>query len=108
VRHSCGGLGERGRSTSFFDDGPFTLHAENGRPADTGHFVVLSYFKAVAENFCARYGLMYKTVLPYLLPRFGLGHDNPKLQMYQGSFESATAALWSAATPVWASIGKQP
>jgi hypothetical protein len=70
--------------------------------------VVLSYFKAVEENFCARYHLMYKTVLPYLLPRFDLGHHNPKLQMYQGSFESATAAGWSAATPVWASIGKQP
>jgi hypothetical protein len=98
--------GGKGTPDEFFEDGPFTLHTDNGRPGDTGNFVVLSYFKAVLENFCARYQLVYKTILPDLLPRFDLEHDNPKLQMYQGSFESATAAGWSAATPVWASIGK--
>jgi hypothetical protein len=100
--------GGKGTPDEFFEDGPFTLHADNGRPGNTGNFVVLSYFKAVVENFCARYQLVYKTILQDLLLRFDLEHDNPRLPMYQGSFESATAAGWSAATPIWASIGKQP
>jgi hypothetical protein len=78
----------KGTINEFFYDGPFTLHAENGRPADTGNFVVLSYFKAVAENFCARYHLTYKTLLPYLLPHFGLGHDNPTFALKEATREN--------------------
>jgi hypothetical protein len=96
-------VGGKGTTKEFLEDGPFTRIKENGRPADTGNFVVKSYFKAVVKNFCSRHHLVYKEFLESLWTG-----DEIKASVDQGSFESATAAGWSAATPLWASIKKQP
>jgi hypothetical protein len=78
-------VGGQGTTEEFLEDGPFTRIAENGRPADTGNFVVLSYFKVVLENFCSRHHLVYKDVLQSLW-----ADDEIMASVDQGSFESAT------------------
>ena len=40
----------QGTTEKFWEDGPFTRIKENGRPADRGNLVVLSYFKVVVKT----------------------------------------------------------
>ena len=43
---------ETGTAEQFFQHGPFTLNASDGRRGEAGNLIALSYFKLVVESFC--------------------------------------------------------